>query len=72
MESASFAYQGPVYKSMKINKDTVDLTFDHAPKRPVCGRKDLNLFEIAGEDKVFHPAEGEHNAKGVSACGLNR
>ncbi|MGN7722019.1 sialate O-acetylesterase [Chitinophaga sp. 22620] len=58
-------YQGPVYKSMKINKDTVDLTFDHAQNGLYAGGKDLTLFEIAGEDKVFHPAEASITQKGI-------
>ncbi|RPD41512.1 sialate O-acetylesterase [Chitinophaga barathri] len=58
-------FQGPVYKSMKINKDTVDLTFDHAQNGLYAGAKDLTLFEIAGEDKVFHAAEAKITATGI-------
>ena len=59
------SFQGPVYKSMKISKDTVDLTFDHAPNGLYAGAKDLTLFEIAGEDKVFHPAEAKITQTGI-------
>lgn len=58
-------FQGPVYRSMKINNDTVDLTFDHAQHGLYAGNKDLTLFEIAGEDKVFHPAGAKITATGI-------
>lgn len=58
-------YQGPVYKAMQINKDTVDITFDHAENGLYAGDKDLALFEIAGEDKVFHPAAAKITATGI-------
>ncbi|MRG45706.1 sialate O-acetylesterase [Chitinophaga sp. SYP-B3965] len=58
-------YQGPVYKSMKISKDTIDLIFDHAENGLYAGTKDLTLFEIAGEDKVFHAAEAKITATGI-------
>lgn len=58
-------YQSPVYRSMKISKDIVNLTFDHAENGLYAGGKDLTLFEIAGEDKVFHPASAKITATGV-------
>ncbi|WP_119079241.1 sialate O-acetylesterase [Chitinophaga alhagiae] len=58
-------YQGPAYKSMKINNDTVDLTFDHTKNGLYAGAKDLTLFEIAGEDKVFHAAEAKITGTGI-------
>lgn len=58
-------FQGPVYKSMKITKDTIDLTFDHAQNGLYAGAKDLTLFEIAGEDKIFHAAEAKITAAGI-------
>lgn len=58
-------YQGPVYKSMKINNDTVDITFNEAQNGLYAGAKDLTLFEIAGEDKVFHAAEAKITSTGI-------
>ncbi len=52
---AGIGYQGPRYKSMKINGDKAVLTFDYAPYLTTF-KKPLTLFEVAGEDKVFHPA----------------
>jgi sialate O-acetylesterase len=62
---SQLAFQGPVYKSMKIKNDTVDLLFDHAQNGLYAGGKDLTLFEIAGEDKVFHTANAKITATGI-------
>ncbi len=51
-------YQGPTYKSMKIDGDKAILIFDDAPYL-TSYRKPLTLFEIAGADKVFHPADAK-------------
>ncbi len=51
------SYTGPVYKSMKVNKDKAVLSFDNADGGLVI--KELNgsnNFLIAGEDKVFKKA----------------
>lgn len=58
-------FQSPVYRSMKISNDTIDLTFDHAQNGLYAGGKDLTLFEIAGEDKVFHAASAKITGTGV-------
>ena len=49
-------YQSPKYKSMKIEGNKAVLSFDYAPYL-TSYRKPLTLFEIAGEDKVFHQAK---------------
>lgn len=51
-------YSGPVYKSMKVEKDKIKLTFDFAKSGLVL--KDLNgenNFMISGSDKVFKKAK---------------
>jgi sialate O-acetylesterase len=51
-------YSGPIYKSMKISKDKIILSFDYADGGLVLkDRNGENNFEIAGEDKVFKKAE---------------
>jgi len=51
-------YSGPVYRSMRRDGSRIRLRFDH-----VCGglesrnNQPLTDFEIAGKDRVFHPAE---------------
>ncbi len=49
-------YQGPVYKSMEVEGNKVTLTFDFAPYL-TSFKKPLMLFEVAGEDKAFYPAQ---------------
>ena len=47
----------PTYKAVTFNKDTATLYFDNAPYGLTSYGKDLSLFEMAGDDKVFHPAK---------------
>ena len=49
-------YQGPVYKSMEIDGNKITLNFDYA-RYLTSFKKPLELFEIAGDDKAFYPAE---------------
>lgn len=50
--------EGPAYKSMQVSGDTVKLSFDYAPNGLTTFGKPLaTLFEVAGADRVFHPAE---------------
>lgn len=46
---------GPLYRDMRIDKNKVIISFDHADGLYVKGDK-LNGFEVAGLDKVFYPA----------------
>ena len=50
--------ESPVYKDVTFQNDTAVVTFDHAPMW-IYGKNGLksDLVEIAGEDKVFHPAK---------------
>ena len=50
-------FSGPVYKSMKINGKTIQLSFDFAEKGLMAKGGSLREFEIAGTDKQFYPAE---------------
>ncbi len=45
----------PVYESMEINEGEIQLTFRNA-ETGLYAFKELSGFEIAGKDKVFHPA----------------
>lgn len=50
--------EGPVYKSMSIDGSDVTVRFDNADNGfRVAGP--LKGFELAGEDKVFYPADAE-------------
>lgn len=46
---------GPLYKCMRIEKNRVIISFDHAEGLYVKGDK-LNYFEIAGQDNIYYPA----------------
>ena len=52
-----FECSGPVYKSMEIQGENIALSFDHAPYGVSSYGEPLAGFQIAGEDRIFHPAE---------------
>jgi sialate O-acetylesterase len=62
---------GPVYKTMKIDRDKIVLTFANADKGLVL-KKAGDEFQIAGADKVFKPAAIEIRGKNlvVSSSGV--
>ena len=49
---------GPLFKDMTVDKNKAIILFDHSEGLHVVGDK-LSCFEIAGEDKVFYPAEAK-------------
>jgi sialate O-acetylesterase len=51
------ACQSPLFDKMKIKGSTVLLSFTNAPHGFFCTDSTINGFEIAGKDKVFHPAK---------------
>jgi len=53
-DKKDLVYSGPMYKSMKVSGKTIVLTFDHVGGG-LASRdgKDLDWFEIAGDDKAF-------------------
>jgi len=53
-----FAFSGPIYKEMqKTNNGKIIVKFDYCDLGLSSFDKPLSDFEIAGEDKVFYPAE---------------
>jgi sialate O-acetylesterase len=57
-------YSGPIYKSMKVQKDKIVLNFDYSDGGLVLKSKDgENNFMIAGEDKVFKKADVKIDGK---------
>ncbi|WP_298738185.1 sialate O-acetylesterase [uncultured Chitinophaga sp.] len=58
-------YSGPVYKAMEVAADTVKLSFDYAANGLSTFGKPLSQFEVAGADKVFHPADAWITNSGV-------
>lgn len=47
---------GPQYKALKIEGSRALVSFNHV-KMGLCRNYDIQGFEIAGEDRVFYPAE---------------
>jgi sialate O-acetylesterase len=50
-------HTGPLYKSMKVNGDSVAIEFDNVGGGLVAKHGDLKGFTIAGEDHKFVPAK---------------
>lgn len=59
------AYTGPVYQSLKIDDNKAVLSFDEIPTGLTAYNKPLISFEIAGSDRVFHPATAAISGKTV-------
>jgi len=51
-----FHIEHPQYKSLRIEGNTAYVGFDHIGMG-ICRNYDIQGFEIAGENKVFYPAE---------------
>jgi sialate O-acetylesterase len=54
-----FGYVPPIYRDMEIKGNRIYINFDNAPEGISPMWTDLGGFEIAGEDKVYHPAKAE-------------
>lgn len=52
-----FPTTGPLYQSMQVKENSIEITFREIGKRLTSYRRPLDGFEIAGEDQVFHPAK---------------
>lgn len=50
-------YQGPVYKSMKVDGRTIKIQFDYAEDGLSAKNGRLSEFEVAGNDGKYHKAE---------------
>ena len=67
-------FMGPIYQSMKVVGNTIELSFTHTGKGLVAKDGDLKDFTIAGSDKKFVPATAiiKDNKVIVSADGINK
>lgn len=59
-------FSGPVYESMKMEGNTIVLTFTHVGKGLVAKNGELTDFSIAGSDKKFVPAKAIIKGKTIS------
>lgn len=58
-----FGYASPVYKSMEVKDGKIYINVDNAAQGLCPMWTSLKGFEIAGEDRVFHPAFAEIETK---------
>jgi len=59
------AFMGPIYKSLKITDDKAILSFDNIALGLTAYDQKLISFELAGDDKIFHPADAVISGKTV-------
>lgn len=60
------AWSGPVYKSLQVSGDTAQLRFEHSGEGLTDKGKGLTQFEVAGTDRVFHPAQATITSYGIA------
>lgn len=67
-------YSGPIYKSMKIERGKIRISFDYADSGLMVKDGPLTHFTIAGEDQKFVEAQAEIEGNDVlvSAPGVKR
>lgn len=66
----SIVFSGPLYSSMEVEDGKIRILFEHLGQGLVShANRPLTCFTIAGEDKVFHPAQAtiERNTVLVSS-----
>ena len=61
-----FGFASPMYKSMSVKGNVAIVSFDNASNGLTSFSKELQNFEIAGADKIFHPAKASLNGSSVS------
>jgi sialate O-acetylesterase len=61
----SVVYSGPLYASHKIAAERIVLTFSHVGRGLTTTGGELLGFDIAGADRIFHPAHAEIRSDGV-------
>lgn len=57
--------EGPVYRDMQIEGDRITVNFKNADHDGLSPWHDIRGFEVAGEDRVFHPAKAERKGSSV-------
>ena len=58
-------FSGPIYKFHEVDGNKILVSFDHAPVGLSSYGASLNDFEIAGKDRVFHPAKAKILRNGI-------
>ncbi len=57
--------EGPVYSDMQIDGDRITVNFRNTAHDGLSPWHDIRGFEVAGEDRVFHPAKAEVKGSSV-------
>jgi sialate O-acetylesterase len=52
-------HSGPMYRSMEVNKNDIEISFDYVGKGLMAKGEKLKGFQIAGKDKKFYWAEAQ-------------
>jgi sialate O-acetylesterase len=63
---AGFSSSGPILKEMVVEGSIVKLTFNNALNGLISYGKELLCFEVAGDDKSFHPAKAFITDSGIT------
>lgn len=58
-------FSGPLYRDMQVQGSKIRLHFDHAAPGLMAKGQELTLFEIAGEDRQFVPAQARISGNSV-------
>ncbi|MFC2137403.1 sialate O-acetylesterase, partial [Bacteroidota bacterium] len=66
-----FGYASPTYKNIEIKDSAAIISFNNVPNGLTSFGKELECFEIAGEDKIFYPAKTVLRRKSVVVSSLN-
>lgn len=61
-----FGFASPSYQSMSVKDNVATVRFKDAANGLTSFSKDLTQFEIAGADKVFHPAKAVINGSSIA------
>ncbi|WP_152286570.1 sialate O-acetylesterase [Flavicella marina] len=59
-------YSGPVFDTMNIDGAIATITFKNTPNGISSFGKEVTGFEVAGDDKIFHPAKATIIRKGYT------
>lgn len=64
-DEKKLVYSGPIYHHIESDKKQIKVFFDYADSGLIQKGKELREFEIAGQDKVFYPADAKIKGKTV-------
>jgi len=67
----NIACQSPTYLSHTIEKDKIQIRFNNANNGLKATEENISCFEIAGEDKIFYPAQVKINNNTVVVFNKN-